>query len=175
MKKINLLVIAALFAALTCITTMAMPIHLPSNFGYIHPGDGFVIMSGIILGPIYGPLAAGIGSFLADLILGYAAYAPITFIIKFLAAFAASIIYRNSYKLSSILSVILSGIFAGIIVTSGYFTFDYLTIGYPTAIANVTPNLVQNTFGVIISSVLFPVLKKIPQIRETLQFTQYSK
>ncbi len=57
-------------AALTCIATMI--IHIPTpGLGYIHFGDGMVLLSGILLGPLYGSLSAGIGSMLADVFSGY--------------------------------------------------------------------------------------------------------
>ena len=65
------IVIAALLAAFTCIATMSIRIPTPGTGGYIHPGDAIVLLSGIILGPGYGFLAAGIGSALADLLGGY--------------------------------------------------------------------------------------------------------
>ena len=58
-KKI---VMTALFAALACAATMAIRIPTPGTGGYIHPGDALVVLSGILLGPIYGGLAAGLGS-----------------------------------------------------------------------------------------------------------------
>ena len=54
-KKI---ILAALFAALTCAATMSIQIPTPGTGGYIHPGDAIVILSGVILGPAYGFLAA---------------------------------------------------------------------------------------------------------------------
>ena len=68
--KTRIIILAALMAALTCIGTMIIKVPTPTN-GYIHPGDGFVLLSGLLLGPIYGSLAAGIGSALSDLITGY--------------------------------------------------------------------------------------------------------
>ena len=50
-KKI---ILAALFAALTCAATMSIRIPTPGTGGYIHPGDAIVILSGVILGPAYG-------------------------------------------------------------------------------------------------------------------------
>ena len=41
---------------------MSIRIPTPGTGGYIHPGDAIVILSGVILGPAYGFLAAGIGS-----------------------------------------------------------------------------------------------------------------
>ena len=47
-KKI---ILAALFAALTCAATMSVRIPTPGPGGYIHPGDAIVILSGNILVP----------------------------------------------------------------------------------------------------------------------------
>ena len=64
-------VMAALFAALACVATMSIRIPTPGTGGYIHPGDAVVILSGIVLGPVWGLLAAGIGSAMADLRIFY--------------------------------------------------------------------------------------------------------
>ena len=89
-------VITALFAALTFAATMAIRIPTPGTSGYIHPGDALVILSGVILGPSYGFLAAGIGSALADLLGGYFIYVPITFVIKGLIALLSGLIYQKA-------------------------------------------------------------------------------
>ena len=70
-NKTKKIVMTALFAALACVATMSIRIPTPGTSGYIHPGDAIVILAGIILGPAYGFLAAGIGSCLADLLGGY--------------------------------------------------------------------------------------------------------
>ena len=62
-QNIKKLVTAALLAAMTCVATMIIKIPTPT-FGYIHPGDGFVLLCGVVLGPLPGALAAGIGNFL---------------------------------------------------------------------------------------------------------------
>lgn len=56
------IVLTALFAALACVATMVIRIPTPATSGYIHPGDAIVILCGLILGPRYGFLAAGLGS-----------------------------------------------------------------------------------------------------------------
>ena len=73
-KNIRKLVLAALLAALTAVATMIIRIPTPTQ-GYIHLGDGMVLICGILLGPGLGALAAGIGSMMADLIGGYMAWA----------------------------------------------------------------------------------------------------
>ncbi len=171
-NKIITLVAAALMAALTCTATVIVAIPSPIG-GYIHPGDGFVILSGVILGPFFGGLAAGIGSMLADLILGYSAYAPATFVIKCLAAIVAALLIqllrkKNSYK---IFPLLLSAIAGGFIVTGGYFLFEggLMGLGFGPALMNVPFNLVQNVFGIIVSALLYPLLMKVPQIRSIVE------
>ena len=70
-EKLRKIIMSALFAALACVATMIIKIPTPGTSGYIHPGDAIVILSGAILGPVWGFFAAGIGSAMADLIGGY--------------------------------------------------------------------------------------------------------
>lgn len=169
MKKNNQilkLVCAALLAAMTCVVTMILPIKISyGNGGYIHPGDGFVLLSGIILGPVYGGFAAAIGSMLADLLSGYAQYAPATFLIKFLAAAIGAISYRRiPYN-----SVIVSGIFGGVIVTIGYFLYDSFLSGTTAAALSGVPfNLLQCIMGIVIASIILPLLLRVPQIKNIM-------
>ena len=70
-----------LLTALVCAATMVIRIPTP-NGGYVNIGDALVLLSGWMLGPVYGFFAAGVGSALADLLWGYGAYVPGTLIIK---------------------------------------------------------------------------------------------
>lgn len=165
------IVMTALMAALCCISTMIIQVPSPTG-GYIHLGDGLVLLSGIILGPIYGGLAAGIGSMLADILSGYPHYAIATLIIKALAAVVGSGIYTllSSKKPAKSISVILAGIGGGIIVTVGYFIFDSILLGsgFAAAITGVPGNIVQNIFGIIVSSLLLPFIVKSPHLKEMI-------
>lgn len=168
-NKTQKLVTAALLAALTCIATMVIQIPTPVTSGYIHLGDGFVILSGILLGPVYGSAAAGIGSMLADLLTGYAAYAPVTLVIKALAALGAALVFQSFQKKGSrthMASVTAGGFLAAVIVALGYFAAESTILGYGLAAAASIPhNFVQGIFGIIISAALTQVLLKIPFIR----------
>jgi len=160
-NKIIKLVTAALFAAMTCIVTM-LHIFNYGNGAYIHPGDAFVMLSGIILGPIYGGISAGIGSMFADLILAAPQYAPATFFIKLLAAMLTAYSYR---KLRSH-SVIIAGSLGGIIVTLGYFIYErFLYSSVEIALVGVPGNILQSIIGIVFVSLLLPILRKVPQIR----------
>lgn len=175
-KKLRKLIITALMAAITMIATMI--IKVPSvTGGYIHPGDSIVILSGIILGPVYGSLAAGIGSMLADIFSGYVSFSLATLIIKGLAALISSLIYINIARIHAkknqqfrLIPLLLSGIFAGIVVTGGYLIFEayLLGLGLATALTGVAFNLVQNVFGIILSILLLPVLLRVPMVKEMM-------
>ena len=106
------LIMAALFAALACVATMIIKVPTPGTEGYINLGDAIVILCGVILGPVWGFLAAGIGSCLADLIGGYFVYVPITFVIKGLVALCAGLVYRaiGKTKTTRYAGVILGGV-----------------------------------------------------------------
>lgn len=161
--KIMKLVTAALLAAMTCIVTMFLHITIPSGNGaYIHPGDAFVVLSGIILGPIYGGISAGIGSMLADILLGAPQYAIATLLIKFLSAMVAA----YSYRMLRSHSVILSATLGSILVTLGYFIYERFLYGnFAIPIFNVPFNLLQNVMGIVIATILLPLLLRVPQIR----------
>lgn len=171
--KLKKIVTAALFAALACVATMSIRIPTPGTSGYIHPGDAIVILSGVILGPVWGLLAAGIGSAMADLIGGYFLYVPITFVIKGAVAFAAGMLYRKIGRTpkSCYAAVILGGVADLVFVAGGYFLCESVIYGAGAA-ASIPANVIQGISGLVISVVLYPVLLKVPDIRQSVRETR---
>lgn len=168
-SRLKKIVTAALFAALACVATMAIRIPTPGTSGYIHPGDAIVILSGVVLGPGWGLLAAGIGSAMADLLGGYFIYVPITFVIKGAVAFASGTVYRkigNTEK-SRYAAVILGGVCDIILVAAGYFICEVMLYGAAAAAASVPANIVQGIGGLVMGVVLYPILLAVPDIRRT--------
>lgn len=161
------LVITALFAALSCAATMSIRIPTPATAGYIHPGDAIVILSGVILGPVWGFLAAGMGSAMADFLGGYFLYIPITFVIKGTVAYAAGMVYKKIGKTSKsrYMAVMIGGVGDIILVAGGYFLCESMLYGRPAAAAGIPANLIQGISGLIISIVLYPALLAVPDIR----------
>ncbi len=95
------IVLTALFAALTFIGSM---IYVPvpavvGNLSRIHLGNIFCLLSGLILGPVGGGLAAGTGSALFDVMNPkYIASAPFTFVFKFAMAALCGLISARGEK-----------------------------------------------------------------------------
>lgn len=151
---------AAMLVALICISTMI--IKVPSPFkGYVNLGDGIVLLTGWIMSPFYGFLAAGIGSALADMFSGYTVYIPATFLIKGLMAVTVhySFIYLQR-KIKNTPSRIVSGIFAEILMVLGYFLFEGALYGFLPSALNILPNIMQGVFGVIIAVLLIKMFEK---------------
>lgn len=167
-NNLKKLILAALFAALSCVATMSIRIPTPGTGGYIHPGDAIVILSGVILGPVWGFLAGGIGSALSDLIGGYFIYVPITFVIKGLVALAAGLLYQKVGKnqKSRYIAVILGGVADIILVAGGYFICEFFIYGAGAA-ASIPANIIQGVGGLVISCILYPILISIPNVRQT--------
>lgn len=167
-SNLKKMVMAALFAALACVATMSIRIPTPGTGGYIHPGDAIVILSGVILGPVWGLLAAGIGSAMADFLGGYFLYVPITFVIKGAVAFVAGMIYKKIGKTSKsrYTAVVLGSVGDIILVAGGYFLCEIMLYGVSAAAASIPANLIQGVSGLIISVVLYPVLLAVPDVRQ---------
>ena len=164
-KKLLKTVMTALFAALVCVATAAIRIPIPATNGYANLGDAIVLLAAFFLGPLYGPLAAGIGSALADLFAGYAVYAPGTAVIKGLCALIAALVLRQLGK--RIKWAHAPAAIAGeAVMVGGYFLYESTLLGYGLAAAGSIPaNAVQGAVGVIAGAVLYQALRKVPHIR----------
>lgn len=164
--KTKKLVICALLAALTCASTMVIRIPTPTN-GYINLGDCIVLLSGFLLGPIYGAAAGGIGSALSDLIAGYTAYVIPTLIIKALMALCGAYIYGAMKK--SFAGILVGALIAEIIMVLGYFVCEATFLGYGAgAVVGIPGNITQAVGGIIFSCVIMTVFNNNKTLNKLL-------
>jgi len=162
-NQTKLLVLSGLLAALCCVATMVIRIASPTG-GYLNLGDAVVLLSAWLLGPLYGALAAGIGSALADGLAGYAAYLPGTLVIKAAMALTAGLAYRRSGKTPG--GIIACGVAGEIPMLVGYWLYDALLLrSFSGAAAGLPSNFVQAGFGVAAAAVLALALRKSPYVR----------
>lgn len=156
----------AVFAALCCVSTLLVSIPLPAS-GYFNTGDVFVLLSGWCLGPLYGSVAAAVGSALADIFSGYALYAPATFLIKGMDAFVAYmgwVFFKKFIGKPTLdfLPRLLSVLFGEAVMVGGYFLFESLILGLGLgAVPNVFGNALQavccGVLAVLLIAALYPV------------------
>lgn len=162
--SIRKLISASLLAALVCVATMIIKVPSPLN-GYINLGDCVVLLSGMVLSPMYGFFAAGIGSAMADLFSGYVLYAPATFIIK--GAMALIVFYVSKIlkkKLGNFISRVIGGFLAEVFMILGYFVFEGFLYGFAPSVVNIPPNAVQGCAGLILGLILIKALENIKGI-----------
>lgn len=153
----------ALFAAIICVCTL---ISIPLPIGYFNLGDAAVILSGWLLGPLFGCIAAAIGSALADILVGYVIYAPATAIIKAVVALCACGLFAvfkrpiKSEKLE-IIPRVLAAIVGEAFMVGGYLFYESIVLSYGVgAFASVPGNCLQGVCGVVISVVIYAFLPK---------------
>ena len=158
------LAFCALFAALCCVSTLIVTVPLPN--GYFNTGDVFVLLSGWCLGPLYGAVAAAVGSALADLWSGFALYAPATFVIKGLNAVLAWLVafcIKKAIKKDSLDFIPrIAGAIAGeTVMVLGYFLFETLLYGIAggalALVGNALQGLCCGSLAVILFSALYPI------------------
>lgn len=165
--RVTRMVMTALFVAFTAVATMIIKIPTPTQ-GYVHVGDALVLLCGILLGPGFGAIAAGLGSAFADAFSSYVIWAPGTFLIKAATAAVAGVLYRTLYKKQGkIVSVIASGIVAEAVMVAGYFVYGTLLLvlsgsGLAAAMTEeflgIPFNIMQGVCGIAIAAAILPVL-----------------
>ena len=152
--------VAAMFAALACVATMIIKIPTPLK-GYVNLGDCVVLLCGSMLSPVYAFLAAAIGSALADVLSGYMAYAPITFLIKGLMALVVFALFKliNKKGLKQPIKI-LPLVLAEVIMVGGYFIFEGFLYGFGPSAVNIIPNILQGVAGIVIGLALIGIFEK---------------
>ncbi|MHA2026388.1 MAG: ECF transporter S component [Candidatus Thorarchaeota archaeon] len=165
------LALLAIMTALTTILTSMIQIPYPSTGGFFNLGDAMVMLSGLLLGPVGGFFAGGVGSAFADVLLGYTFYAPITLVVKGLEGMAVGYIgsrVRSNAKLNKL--DVVAVLIGAIIMLSGYFIAQAFLIGIGPAIGElVTVNLPQVGIGGAVTLLIGPT------IRSYLRTTNYGK
>ena len=154
-EKTKRLALAGQLAGATLLLTL-ISIPLPSGYGYVNLGDGGVYLCAILLPGGLGVLAAGMGAALADLILGWAMYAPVTLIVKGLTALLIGLALRKARKASLLLSLLCC-----LVVPLGYFLYETVLLSAPVAAVNILPNALQVMVGAGLGTLVGRQLKKI--------------
>lgn len=161
-KQVTKIVLTALFAALTFVSTYVIKVPTLGTNGYVNIGDTLVLLSAWMIGGVYGGLAAGIGSALSDLIAGYGTYVPGTFVIKFFMAIVAYLIFTAFKKVgvNKIVGYIVSGVVAELIMVFGYFLYESTLLGYGlAAVPSIGSNFIQAGTCLVLGYILVGILE----------------
>ncbi|NBI05266.1 ECF transporter S component [Senegalia massiliensis] len=168
-NKIQNLTILGLLIALVAVSTMMIKVPVVSTEGYVHLGDSMIFLSAIIFGKKKGAIAGGIGSAMADLLLGYTHWIIPTLIIKGLMGYFVGLISNGeSDNLINVRNSI-SLIFGAIWMVFGYFIAGGIMKGsFLVAATSIPANSIQAFAGALIFIPIGIALKK------TKYFNQYA-
>lgn len=145
-STLKLLIHSAIFAALIFLATSYLSIRLPV-MGYVHLGDGLILLAAALLPTPYAIGAAMIGAGVADLMAGYALYLPATVIIKALTVFCVSSKTKNVVCVRNIVGIIP----AVILCAGGYYVFEAIVSGsLVSPLVSIPFNIVQSVCGSVI-------------------------
>lgn len=156
------IVINSLFIALTLVATMFINLRLPimGNGGLIHMGNVPLFIAAFVYGKKTGAIAGAFGMGLFDLISGWTAWAPFTFVIVGAMGFLAGMIAEKLP--GKRLYVYSFAVFAALIVKIvGYYLAEGLLYGnWYAPFFSIPGNLLQVVIAGIIVIPLAERLKK---------------
>lgn len=148
--------ITGVFTALVFVVTAYL--HIPTNNGYIHVGDGLIYLAACLLPWPYAMVVGAGGAFLADCLTGFAVWAPGSVIIKALTVlFFTSkedkvINPRNSLALLP----------ATIMCVGGYYLYESLLYSnFVSPLAGIPASLTQSAASAIVYVAIGLAIDKI--------------
>ncbi|WP_312117869.1 ECF transporter S component [Brevibacillus reuszeri] len=161
--KTKTIVINALFIAFTLAATMFINIRLPimGNGGLIHLGNVPLLIAAFVYGRKTGAIAGAFGMGLFDLISGWTAWAPFTFVIVGAMGYVAGLI-AEKVPGKSVVVYSLAVIVALIIKIVGYYFVEVILYGnWIQPFGSIPGNFLQVVVAGIIVIPLAGRLKKI--------------
>lgn len=163
-------VTTAMMTAMVMIATTFFKI--PNAMGYIHLGDGFVLLAAIILPKKYACFAGGVGAGLADIYGGYAVWAPWTLVIKIVMVLIVQLLFdfltkraSNGKHIAKIAGIPFAELFAYVLAVlwtvSGYYVAQgFISGNWIAPVADVPGNVLQAAVGSIIAILVSVTLGK---------------
>ncbi len=151
--------LVAVSAAIVAVFTMVVRIPISATGGYISLVDAGVSFVAYAFGPFTGFIAGGVGTALADILGGYAQWAPVSFLVHGVEALVLGIIIKKDS--SSILMKILASLIAVAIVSLGYLLLSSLyLVTFAEALAEVPFNALQSGAGAVVGLLLYEAVNK---------------
>ena len=159
----RLLTQAALFTAMVTAVTMAINVPVPATQGIINVGDSMIFTAALLAGPRLGLFAGGVGSALANLLLGMSVWAPWTLVIKGLEGFIVGSLGHRAFRSSGrvTLPVVAAMVIGGLWMVLGYFLAGSFLFGHRAALVEFPGNLVQAGASALIAIPLAHALRQL--------------
>lgn len=144
-SKIKLMCITGVFTALVFVITAYL--HIPTNNGYIHVGDGFIYLAACLLPAPYAMFVGAGGALLADCLTGFAVWAPGSVIIKAVTVLLFSAKSKKIMTLRNSLALLP----AAVICAGGYYLYEALIYGnFISPLAGIPASLTQSVASAVV-------------------------
>lgn len=162
-NKTLTLTINGISIALVLCCTFFVNIRLPimGNGGLIHLGNVPLFLAAILFGRKTGFLAGALGMAMFDLLSGWTAWAPFTFVIVGLMGYTVGMIGERVNK-KSLPMLTLAMIFAMIIKIIGYYIAEVILYGnFVAPLGSIPGNVLQIVVAMIVVLVVVRPLQKL--------------
>lgn len=157
------LVIDALFIALTLAATWLINIRLPlmGSGGLIHLGNVPLFVGAMLYGRKTGAIAGAFGMGLFDLMSGWTAWAPFTFVIVGAMGWTIGLIAEKKPFKHMMANNILSIILAVVIKIVGYYFAEVILYGnWAAPLGSIPGNIIQVGFAGVLVLLFIDQLRK---------------
>lgn len=161
--KTQELVLDALFIAMTYAATWLINIRLPfmGSGGLIHLGNVPLLIAALLFGKKTGFLAGAFGMGLFDLLSGWTAWAPFTFVIVGAMGWAVGLIAEKKPCKKNFLNDVLAVIVAILIKIAGYYIAEVILYGnWVAPLGSIPGNIIQVGVAGVLVVILMPQLRK---------------
>jgi len=153
-----MIAIAAIMIAVTTVFTLLIRVPVPATQGYINFSDVAIYFAAATFGPWVGLVAGGLGTALADVLGGYAQFAPLTLLAHGVQGLLAGALARRSAKPAVLLVAWLAGTAA---MVGLYLLGEGLVLtGWGPALVEAPFNLLQNVVGGLVGIPLYYAVRK---------------
>lgn len=163
-SKAKEMTMTGLLIALVFVATRFINIRLPIaiNGGLIHFGNVMLFTAAIVFGKKKGAIAGAFGMGLFDILTGWAAWAPFTFVIRGVMGYMIGSISHAKGKNGDSTLYNLVAIFASSAwMLAGYYVTEIILYGnWIAPIGSIPGNLIQLALGLVLGLPLATILKK---------------
>ena len=169
------IVFSGVMAAIVCVITI---FRIPLGQSKVHFANSMCLLAGLLLGPVWGGTAAGLGSAIYDVLLGGYGFpdALITFVSKFAMAWVTGILYRTwvlkkgerSWQ-ENLLPLVISCVLGALTYVALYMLKTWLFKMYvepvpadtiPTVmVGKLIPSLINAGFAVVTAPIFYHALR----------------
>ena len=160
-----------MMAAVVCVVTI---FRFPLGQSQVHFANSMCLLGGLLLGPVWGGMAAGLGSACYDLFTPYAPEAYITFITKFAMAWMCGVLAGRALEKRNVVRVVLSCVIGALTYVALYLgkSWIMLTIAgsstdaiVPVVLAKAPASLINAAMASVAAPIFyFALLKPVKKL-----------